>query len=68
LSLVSEFLVIDAGDFDVDVDTVDERAADFLVVAGDRYGGTTTFLDGVAVEAAGTGVRVAVIIFIRFTC
>jgi len=48
----------------VDVDTVDERAADLLLVAGDGHGATTTLFDGVAVEAAGAGVRVAVVSFI----
>ena len=45
----------------MDVDTVDERAADFLLVAGDGYGGTTALFDGGAVEAAGEPVRVAVV-------
>jgi len=48
----------------VDVDTVDERAADLLLVAGDGHGATTTLFDGVDVEAAGAGVRVAVVSFI----
>ena len=43
----------------MDVDTVDERAADLLLVAGDGHGATTALFDRVAVEAAGAGVRIA---------
>src|SRR6266699_5438362 len=60
LALVGEFLVVDAGDFDVDVDTVEEGAADAFLVAGDGGGGATALFDGVALEAAGAPVRVAV--------
>ena len=59
LALVGEFLVIDTGDFDVDVDAVEQGAADAFLVAGDGGGGTTALFDGVAVETAGTSVRVA---------
>ena len=44
----------------MDVDAVQERGADFLLVAGDGYGGTTALFDGGAVEAAGVPVRVGV--------
>ena len=44
----------------MDVDAIQERGADFLLVAGDGYGGRATFFDGGAVEAAGVPVRVAV--------
>ena len=57
---IGKFLVIDAGDFDVDVDAVEEGAADAFLVAGDGGGGAAALFDGVAVEAAGTPVRVAV--------
>ena len=46
----------------MDVDAVYERAADLLLVAGDGRGGTTALFDEVAVEAAGAGVRVAVVL------
>ena len=60
MALVGQLLVIDAGNFDVDVDAVQERAADLLLVAGDGHSGTTTLFDGVAVESAGAGVQLAV--------
>ena len=44
----------------MDVDTVQGRAVDFLLIAGDGHGGTTAFFHGVAVEAAEAGVWVAV--------
>jgi hypothetical protein len=58
LSFIGELFVIYAGDFDVDVDAIQERGADLLLVAGDSYGGTTTFFDGGAVEGAGEGLQV----------
>jgi len=60
LRLSASFFVIDAGDFDVDVDAAYERAADLLLVAGDGHSGTTAFFHRVTVESAGAGVRVAV--------
>ena len=60
VALVGQVFVVDTGDFHVNIDTVDEWAADLLPVAGDGYGGITALFDGVAVEAARTGVRVAV--------
>ena len=60
VALVGELLVIDARDFDVDVDAVDEGAADLLVVAGDGHRATAALFDGVAVIAAGAPVQVAV--------
>ena len=44
----------------MDVDTIQQGAADLLLVASDRHGGTTAFFHGVAVEAAGAPVRVDV--------
>ncbi len=41
-------------------DAVYERAADFLLVAGDGHGNATAFFHGIAVEAAGAPLRVAV--------
>src|SRR5260221_9777330 len=38
-------------------------AVDFLLVAGDRYGGTTTFLDRVAEKSTRTPVWIAVTIY-----
>ena len=46
----------------MDIDAVYERAVDFLLVAGDGHGRTTAFFDGVAIESAGAGVRVAVVV------
>ncbi len=46
------------------VDTIQERAADLLLAAGDGHRGTATFFHGVSVESAGAGVRVAVVSFI----
>ena len=43
LAFVGEFFVIDAGDFDVDVDAVKEGAADAFLVAGDGGGATAFF-------------------------
>jgi hypothetical protein len=61
LPFIGELLVINTGDFDVNIDTVDERATDLLLVAGDGHCGTTAFFDRIAVIAAGAGVRVAVV-------
>lgn len=36
---VGQLLISDAGDFDVDVDTVQEGTADLLLVAGDGHAG-----------------------------
>ncbi|HKV00819.1 MAG TPA: hypothetical protein VJQ26_01770 [Ktedonobacteraceae bacterium] len=57
---IGQLFVIDAGNFDVDIDAVQQRAADFFLVAGDGHGGAAAFSHRVAVEAAGTGVQVAV--------
>ncbi len=48
----------------MDVDAIQERGADLLLVAGDGYGGTTALFDGCVVEAAGAGVVVGVVSFI----
>ncbi len=37
----------------MDVDTTQQWAADFLLVAGDGYGDTAALFDGGVVEAAG---------------
>ncbi len=60
VTLVGQVFGVKAGDFDVDVDAVQHWSADFLLVAGDGYGGIATFFDGGVVEAAGVPVRVAV--------
>jgi len=57
VTFVSQVFGVNAGDFDVDVDAVQEGAADFLLVAGDGYGGTTALFDGGVVEGAGEGCR-----------
>jgi len=41
-----EFLVVDAGRFGVNVDTVEQGAADAFLVAGDGHRGATTSLTG----------------------
>ena len=58
---VGEFFVVDARDLDVDIDAVEEGAADAFLVAGDGHRGAATFFDGVAVIAAGASVWVAVV-------
>jgi len=45
----------------VDVDTVEQRAANAFLVAGDGHGGAATFFDGVAVIAARTPVRITIV-------
>ncbi|MGZ3645106.1 MAG: hypothetical protein ACXVCM_14795 [Ktedonobacteraceae bacterium] len=45
----------------MNIDSVQERASDLLLVAGDGHGGTTAFFDGVAVITTGASVRVAVV-------
>jgi hypothetical protein len=61
LPLVSQLLVVDAGNLDVDVDAVEQRAADALLVAGDGGGRTATLFDGVAVEATRAPMQLAVV-------
>jgi hypothetical protein len=56
------------GNFNVDVDAVQQRAADLLLVASDGHGRTTAFFHRVAVEAAGAPVQVAVVDIISPTC
>lgn len=46
----------------MNIDAVQERAADFLLVAGDGHGGTTAFFYRIAIIAAGAPVWVAVAI------
>ena len=58
VALVGQLFFIDAGDLDVDVDTVQQWAADLLLVA--RDGSTTTLFHRTPVEAAGASVRLAV--------
>ena len=65
---VGWLLVIHAGGFDVDVDAVQQWAADLLLVAGDGYGGIATFFDGGVVEGVGAGVRGAVAAIILYVC
>ncbi len=60
LAPVGEFFVVDAGDFDMNVDTIEERAADAFLVAGDGGGGAAAFFDGVALKVARRSVRVAI--------
>jgi hypothetical protein len=53
-----EFLKGDGGDFDVEVDAVEQGAGDFAEVLGDLGAGTPAFAGGVAVEAAFATVHV----------
>ena len=50
----------------MDVDAVQERAADLLLVAGDRHGATTALFDGDVVEATGASVRIAAVTVILY--
>jgi hypothetical protein len=54
--VAAELFVLDGGDFDVDVDAVEERAADFADVALD-HGRSTHAVAGFVVEVA-AGLRV----------
>ena len=56
-AVADELLVLDAGRLDEQVDPVEQRAADALLVAGDSPGGADALLARVAVVAAGTGVH-----------
>jgi hypothetical protein len=56
-SPVGQFLVLDAGDFQVNVDAVQQRAGDALLIAGDGRWRTGALLDGIAGEAAWTPLR-----------
>jgi hypothetical protein len=67
-ALVGQVFGVNVGDFDVDADTVDEQAADLLLVAGDSFGGTAALFDGVALEAARAGVQIAVTVGFFYLC
>jgi hypothetical protein len=54
---VSQFLVFDAGDLEVDVDAVEQWARDALLVAGDGRGRAGALLDRIPGKAAGTPLR-----------
>jgi hypothetical protein len=60
VAFIGQLLVVDAGNFDVDVDAVQQRAADALLVTHDGGGGTAAFSDRVAEEATGIGMRLVV--------
>lgn len=55
----AEFFVGHGGDFDVEVDAVQEGPADFSEVALDDAAGATALAAGIAVVAAGTSVRIS---------
>src|SRR2546426_4454223 len=57
LPFISQLLIINTGDLHVNIDAIQERAADAFLVAGDRGGGATAFFDGIPVEAAGAGMQ-----------
>ncbi len=50
VAFIGQLLVVDAGDFDVDVDAVQQRTADALLVAHDGGGGTAAFSDRVPIN------------------
>ncbi len=53
----------------MDVDAIQGRVADLLLVAGDGYGGIATLFDRGAVEGAGATVRIAVVtVFLYNLC
>ena len=60
LSFLGQFLVVHTGDFDVDVNAVEHRAADALRVARDGGGRAGTFSDGVIQPATKAPVQLAV--------
>jgi hypothetical protein len=60
-ALVGQVFVINAGVFDMDINAIQKRAADFLLVAGDRYGGIATFFDRVTEKSTRTPVWIAVV-------
>jgi hypothetical protein len=45
LPLVGQFLIINTRDLDVDIDAIQQRPTDFLLVASDGHSRTTTLLD-----------------------
>ncbi len=55
--VIGQFFIVDMRHFDEDVDAVDKRAADAVLVAGDQSGGAGALPERVAVVAAGTGIR-----------
>ncbi len=52
-----EGFVVDEGDFDMEIDAVEERAADALAVFLDEGRATAAFAFGIAIIAAGAGVH-----------
>ena len=62
VALVGQLFVVNAGNLDVDIDTIYQRAADLLLVTGDGHSRKTAFFRGVPVKSAGAGVRVAVVV------
>lgn len=57
--LAAELLVGHGGDFDVEIDTVQQRAADFGQVALDDTGCAAALAGGVAMEAARAPVQIS---------
>src|SRR5450432_2723168 len=55
LTLISQFFVIDAWNFNMDVDAVEQGATDAFLVACDGCSGTTTFAYRVVEEATWAG-------------
>ncbi len=56
-SVVRQLVVVDPRHLHVDVDPVQKRPADALLVSGHLGRGARTFSDGIAIEAAGAGVH-----------
>ena len=55
--LIRQLFVLDAGYVHVDVDAIQQRAGDALLVAADHRIGAGALFDRVAVPTAGTGVH-----------
>jgi|SRR5579863_9987746 len=61
LPFISQFLIIHAGNLDMDINTIEQRATDAFLVARDSSGGASAFFNRVGVKTAWTSVRIAVV-------
>ena len=57
LFIRGELLVVDEGDFDVEIDAVEKGAGNLGAVGYDLTGTTTALADGIAIEAAGARIE-----------
>ena len=65
--VAAQFLEGNGGDFDVDIDAVEQGAADLAEIVLDLTGSAAAFAGGIAVEAAFTPVHVATALLRRST-